>query len=157
MTDFTTTPDKPYTEVKSEHIKEKIRNSDFDSIEERKEVNKLIFLEKKITGEINLGYPSGMLYTEIKKDHQADYRKKFTESLGLKNLKTATRQKEKKKKIQRERKERQKRKEKKEVKKGKKRMAKGGGVKINPTMKYIRLRLRKYKHHIWIQEMKIKQ
>jgi len=56
-------------------------------------------------------------------------------------LKTATRQKEKKKKIQRERKERQKRKEKR-GQKGKKRMAKGGGVKINPTMKYIRLRLR---------------
>jgi hypothetical protein len=118
MTDFTT-PDKPYTEVKSEHIKEKIRNSDFDSIEERKEVNKLIFLERKITGEINLGYPSGMLYTEIKKDHQADYRKIYRELRPEEFEKLQQDKKEKKKKIQRERKERQKRKEK-EVKKARK-------------------------------------
>jgi len=85
------------------------------------ERNPIIYnrLERKITGEINLGYPSGMLYTEIKKDHQADYRKIYRELRPEEFEKLQQDKKEKKKKIQRERKERQKRKEK-EVKKARK-------------------------------------
>jgi len=72
MTDFAT-PDKPYTQVKSEHIKKKIQNYDFNNLEERKEVNKLIFLERQITAEINLGYPGGLLYEKVKNNHQEDF------------------------------------------------------------------------------------
>jgi len=111
--------DKDVEEKAQQIQKNIIRNSDFDSIEERKEVNKLIFLERKITGEINLGYPSGMLYTEIKKDHQADYRKIYRE-LRPEEFEKLQQDKKKRKRRFREKEKRDKNVRKKEVKKARK-------------------------------------
>lgn len=110
MADFTT-PKKPYTDVKSDHIKKKIKNSEFEDEEIRKYINKLIFLECQITGEINLGYPGGMLYDKIKKNYREDYEAIYTELKPeeFKNLQRKKKRKEqeikKKKEIRREKKE----------------------------------------------------
>jgi len=112
MTEFTT-PDKPYTQVKSEHIKKKIQNYNFDNLEERKEVNKLIFLERQITGEINLGYPGGLLYDKVKNNHQQDHKKIYRELRPQEFEKLQKEKKEKKQKLRKERQKRQKKREKK--------------------------------------------
>ncbi len=112
MTEFTT-PDKPYTKVKSEHIKNKIQNYNFDNLEERKEINKLIFLERQITGEINLGYPGGLLYDKVKNNHEEDYKKIYRELRPEEFEKLQKEKEEKKQRLQKEREKRQKHREKK--------------------------------------------
>lgn len=74
MTRFNT-PGKPYTEVESDYIKSKINESNFDNLEERREINKLVFLERGITGDLSLNYPGGNLFTKIKKNHKDEYEK----------------------------------------------------------------------------------
>jgi hypothetical protein len=68
-------PDKPYTEVKSEFIKERISERNFELEDDREYISNLIFLERVILDEIQLGYPSGMKYNSIKNQHHEEYLK----------------------------------------------------------------------------------
>ena len=68
-------PGKPYNEVKSEFIKERIAERQFELDAHRKYIKDLIFLERVILDEITLKYPSGMKFNSIKNDHEEEYLK----------------------------------------------------------------------------------
>ena len=63
------TPRKPYKNVKSDYIKDKIRQTDFDNIDQRKYINNLIVIEEVILDNIKLNYASGQAYQQIKNKH----------------------------------------------------------------------------------------
>lgn len=85
-------PGKPYDEVKSEFIKDRIAERHFELESNREYIKNLIFLERVILDEIKLNYPSGMKFNSIKKDHEEEYLK------ILKELDEEKYQKEKQKK-----------------------------------------------------------
>lgn len=68
-------PSKPYDEVKSEFIKERISERQFELDSHREYINDLIFLERVILDEIKLKAYSGMKYSSIKRDHKEEYLK----------------------------------------------------------------------------------
>jgi hypothetical protein len=68
-------PGKPYDEVKSEFIRERIAERQFELDNNRKYIKDLIFLERVILDEITLKYPSGMKFNSIKNDHEEEYLK----------------------------------------------------------------------------------
>lgn len=68
-------PSKPYNEVESEFIKERIRERHFELDDHREYINKMIFLEKVILDEIKLKFGSGMKYKSIKNEHEEEYLK----------------------------------------------------------------------------------
>ncbi len=68
-------PSKPYDEIKSEFIKEIIKERQFELDSHRKYIKDLIFLERVILDEIKLKYPSGMKFNSIKNDYEEEYLK----------------------------------------------------------------------------------
>ncbi len=68
-------PGKPYDEVKSEFISERIAERQFELDSHRKYIADLVYLERVILDEIQLGYPSGMKYNSIKNEHETEYMK----------------------------------------------------------------------------------
>ena len=68
-------PSKPYDEVKSEFIKERISERQFELDSHREYIADLIYLEEWILGNINTGMSSGMKYKKIKSDHEEEYLK----------------------------------------------------------------------------------
>lgn len=67
-------PPKPYKAVKSEYIREKIRETDFDDEEGRKYVHALIWLEKMVLPGRSAGWPTGMALNGIKEDYRKEYK-----------------------------------------------------------------------------------
>lgn len=68
-------PSKPYDEVKSEFIKERISERQFELDSHREYINDLIFLERVILDEIKLKQCSGLKYKHIKNSHEKEYLK----------------------------------------------------------------------------------
>ncbi len=68
-------PSKPYDEVKSEFIKERISERQFELDSHREYINDLIFLERVILDEIKLKQCSGLKYKQIKNSHEEEYLK----------------------------------------------------------------------------------
>ncbi len=68
-------PGKQYDKVKSEFIKERIAERQFELDVHRKYIKDLIFLERVILDEITLKYPSGMKFNSIKNDYEEEYLK----------------------------------------------------------------------------------
>lgn len=67
------TPRKPYKEVKSEYIKDKIRQTDFENTERRKYINNLVLIEEVILGNITLKFGSGQAFKQIKNRNNYEY------------------------------------------------------------------------------------
>ena len=68
-------PNKPYNEVESEFIKNRIKERQFELEDDRKYIKDLIFLERIILDEIKLKTYSGQKYKHIKNKHQEEYLK----------------------------------------------------------------------------------
>lgn len=68
-------PGKPYDDVKSEFIRERIAERQFELDRNRKYIKDLIYLEEWILGNINTGYCSGMKFKSIKSDYEEEYLK----------------------------------------------------------------------------------
>ena len=70
---ITRKPPKPYKAVKSEFIKEKIRETDFNDEEGRKYIHALIWLEKMVLPGRAAGWPTGMALNGIKDEYRKEY------------------------------------------------------------------------------------
>jgi hypothetical protein len=68
-------PSKPYDEVKSEFIKERISERQFELDNHREYINDLIFLERVILDEIKMNQCSGLKYKQVKNNHEEEYLK----------------------------------------------------------------------------------
>lgn len=68
-------PSKPYSKVKSEFIKERISERNFELEDHREYIKDLIFLERVILDEIELKQCSGLKYKQIKNSHEEEYLK----------------------------------------------------------------------------------
>ena len=68
-------PSKPYDEVKSEFIKERISERQFELDGHRKYINDLIFLERVILDEIKMNQCSGLKYKQVKNSYEEEYLK----------------------------------------------------------------------------------
>ena len=66
-------PGKQYDKVKSEFIKERIAERQFELDGHRKYIKDLIYLEEWILGNINTGYCSGMKFKSIKSEYEEEY------------------------------------------------------------------------------------
>lgn len=101
-----TGPKKPYNEVKSDFIREKIKKKDFDNIKDREYVHALIAFEEYILGNFNPGYPGGMFFSSKKTELEEEYETIYKE---IKPEKWEKKQKEKERKRKQRAKERQER------------------------------------------------
>lgn len=66
------TPEKPYTDVKSDHIKQEIAQRDFDNRDDRKYVNQLVLIESLIEKD-GIGRCGGRTLENLKKRYPAAY------------------------------------------------------------------------------------
>lgn len=66
-------PPKPYSEVKSGYIKEKIRQMDSENEDKRSYIHALIWLEKCILEDKPAGWPTGMMLQNIIEEHSGEF------------------------------------------------------------------------------------
>lgn len=91
-------PPKPYTEIKSEYIRNKLENREFKKPEDRAYIHQLMEFEQYILGNFNPGYPYGMKFSSAQKKLEEEWKTIYKQLKPNKWKKKQKQQKRNKKK-----------------------------------------------------------